>query len=64
LNTYDWIKALHVVAVMTWMAGMLPLPCLFVYHGEAAFGSCTSEFLKVVERRLLRAVFNPAMIVA
>jgi len=64
LNTYDWIKALHIVAVMTWMAGMLPLPWLFVLHGDAAFGSCTSEFLKMIERRLLRVVVNPAMIVA
>ncbi|QQO24692.1 CopD family protein [Bradyrhizobium diazoefficiens] len=62
LNNYDWIKALHVVAVMIWMAGMLPW--LFVLHGDAAFGSCTSEFLKVVERRLLRAIVNPAMILA
>lgn len=64
MSTYEWIKALHVVAVMTWMAGMLPLPWLFVFHADVAFGSISSEFLKVVERRLLRAVVNPAMIVA
>ncbi|ERF82661.1 MAG: membrane protein [Bradyrhizobium sp. DFCI-1] len=60
---YDWIKALHVIAVISWMAGMLYLPRLFVYHCEAEAGSKQSETFKVMERRLLRAIINPAMIV-
>jgi protoporphyrinogen IX oxidase len=60
---YDWIKALHVVAVISWMAGMLYLPRLFVYHCEAEIGSKQSETFKVMERRLLKAIINPAMIV-
>jgi protoporphyrinogen IX oxidase len=60
---YEWIKALHVIAVIAWMAGMLYLPRLFVYHCEAEAGSRQSETFKVMERRLLRAIVNPAMIV-
>jgi putative membrane protein len=60
---YDWIKALHVIAVISWMAGMLYLPRLFVYHCEAEAGSKQSETFKVMERRLLKAIVNPAMIV-
>ena len=60
---YAWIKALHVIAVIAWMAGMLYLPRLFVYHVDAAPGSDKSETFKVMERRLLRAIINPAMIV-
>src|SRR6516165_5475866 len=60
---YEWIKALHVIAVISWMAGMLYLPRLFVYHCEAEAGSKQSETFKVMERRLLRAIINPAMIV-
>src|SRR3569833_1683193 len=60
---YDWIKALHVIAVIAWMAGMLYLPRLFVYHCDAVFGSWQSETFKVMERRLLKAIINPAMIV-
>ena len=59
---YVWIKALHVIAVIAWMAGMLYLPRLFVYHCEAEAGSKQSETFKVMERRLLRAIINPAMI--
>jgi putative membrane protein len=59
---YPWTKALHVVAVIAWMAGLLYLPRLFVYHCAAAPGSPTSETFKVMERRLLRAIMNPAMI--
>ena len=59
---YDWIKAFHVVAVISWMAGMLYLPRLFVYHCEAPKGSPQSETFKVMERRLLKAIINPAMI--
>ncbi|MEK9725620.1 MAG: protoporphyrinogen oxidase HemJ [Rhodospirillaceae bacterium] len=61
-EAYAWIKALHVVAVISWMAGMLYLPRLFVYHCGAEPGSELSETLKVMERRLLRAIMNPAMI--
>jgi protoporphyrinogen IX oxidase len=60
---YLWLKALHVIAVIAWMAGMLYLPRLFVYHCEAEVGSRQSETFKVMERRLLRAIINPAMIV-
>ena len=59
-----WIKALHVVSVMAWMAGMLYLPRLFVYHADAAPGSEQSETFKVMEHRMLRAIINPAMIAA
>jgi protoporphyrinogen IX oxidase len=59
---YEWVKALHVIAVISWMAGMLYLPRLFVYHCEAAGGSRQSETFKVMERRLLKAIINPAMI--
>ena len=61
-DAYPWIKALHVIAVMAWMAGMLYLPRLYVYHADTAPGSAASEMLKVMERRLLRAIINPAMI--
>jgi putative membrane protein len=61
---YVWIKALHVISVIAWMAGMLYLPRLFVYHADAPVGSPLSETLKVMERRLLRAIINPAMIAA
>src|SRR5579862_3673661 len=60
---YEWIKALHIIAVIAWMAGMLYLPRLFVYHAEAEPGSKTAETFKVMERRLLRGIMNPAMIV-
>jgi protoporphyrinogen IX oxidase len=59
---YEWIKAFHVIAVIAWMAGMLYLPRLFVYHCAAERGSVQSETFKVMERRLLRAIINPAMI--
>lgn len=58
-----WIKALHVLAVISWMAGMLYLPRLFVYHCDAANDSKTSETFKTMERRLLKGIMNPAMIV-
>jgi protoporphyrinogen IX oxidase len=58
---YEWIKALHVIAVISWMAGMLYLPRLFVYHCEAEVGSKQSETFKVMENRLLRAIIDPAM---
>lgn len=59
---YLWVKALHVIAVIAWMAGMLYLPRLFVYHCEAAPGTAESERFKVMERKLLRLIVNPAMI--
>jgi putative membrane protein len=61
LAWYPWIKALHVIAVIAWMAGMLYLPRLFVYHAAAAPGSALSETFKIMERRLLRAIIDPAM---
>lgn len=60
-DVYLWIKALHVIAVIAWMAGMLYLPRLFVYHCEAEIGSKQSETFKIMERRLLKAIINPAM---
>jgi protoporphyrinogen IX oxidase len=57
-----WLKALHVIAVIAWMAGMLYLPRLFVYHADAPKGSALSETFKVMERRLLKAIVNPSMI--
>ena len=59
---YEWAKALHIIAVIAWMAGMLYLPRLFVYHCDAEPGSKQSETFKVMERRLMRAIINPAMI--
>ena len=59
-----WIKALHVIAIISWMAGLLYLPRLFVYHAEAQIGSAQSETFKVMERRLYRAIMTPAMIAA
>ena len=59
-----WIKALHVISVIAWMAGLLYLPRLFVYHSEAAPRSPLSETFKTMERRLLRAIMNPAMVAA
>ncbi|MDI1266856.1 MAG: protoporphyrinogen oxidase HemJ [bacterium] len=64
IAAYPWIKALHVIAVIAWMAGMLYLPRLFVYHCDAEIGSKQSETFKVMERRLFKAIINPAMIVA
>ncbi len=61
-GAYLWVKAAHVVAVISWMAGMLYLPRLFIYHCDAAPGSETSETFKVMERRLLRVIINPAMV--
>src|SRR4030088_517362 len=63
MRMYEWIKALHVCAWIAWVAGMLYLPRLFVYHCDAEIGSKQSETFKVMERRLLRAIMNPAMIV-
>jgi putative membrane protein len=62
-DLYLWIKAIHVIAVISWMAGMLYLPRLLVYHTDAEPGSVQSETFKVMERRLLRAIINPAMMI-
>ena len=59
---YLWLKALHIIAVIAWMAGMLYLPRLFVYHCEVAAGSPESERFKLMERRLMRGIINPSMI--
>ena len=59
---YEWIKALHVISVIAWMAGLFYLPRLYVYHTQVPVGSDRSELFKVMERRLLRAIMNPAMI--
>lgn len=59
---YLWIKALHIIAVIAWMAGMLYLPRLFVYHCEVEPGSAESERFKRMEERLLRIIINPSMI--
>jgi len=62
LDWYFWVKALHIMSVISWMAGMFYLPRLFVYHAEkAAVGSEMSETFKVMERKLMRAIINPAM---
>lgn len=59
---YLWIKAFHIISVIAWMAAMLYLPRLFVYHAAAARGSEIDIALRTMERRLLRAIMNPAMI--
>lgn len=62
MDWYGVVKALHVVSVIAWMAGMLYLPRLFVYHAEAGPGTPQSGTFKVMERRLLRGIMNPAMV--
>jgi putative membrane protein len=61
-DLYLWLKTLHILAVISWMAAMLYLPRLMVYHADAAVGSATSETFKVMERRLLKGIATPAMI--
>ncbi|WP_375451097.1 protoporphyrinogen oxidase HemJ [uncultured Devosia sp.] len=58
----EWLKALHVISVVAWMAGLLYLPRLFVYHADAEPGSVQSDTFKVMERRLLRGITTPAMV--
>lgn len=60
-NFYLWVKAFHVIAVISWMAGLFYLPRLFIYHSDAEPGSQQSETFKVMERRLLKIIMNPAM---
>ncbi|MEM7462322.1 MAG: protoporphyrinogen oxidase HemJ [Pseudomonadota bacterium] len=59
---YEWVKVLHIVSIISWMAGLLYLPRLFVYHSETEIGSAESETFKIMERRLLKAIMTPAMI--
>lgn len=63
-RAYLWVKAVHVVAIISWMAGMLYLPRLFIYHCDAPKGSAQAETFKVMEHRLLTLIINPAMIVS
>ena len=62
-SLYHWLKAFHLIAVIAWMCGMLYLPRLFVYHSKVTVGSEASELFKVMERKLMRLIINPAMII-
>jgi putative membrane protein len=62
MSWFHWVKALHVIAVIAWMAGLLYLPRLFAYHAATAKGSEASELFKTMEGRLLRGIMNPAFI--
>jgi putative membrane protein len=59
---YPWIKSFHVISIIAWMAGLFYLPRLYVYHCMVPSGSAESERFKVMERRLLKQIMNPAMI--
>jgi protoporphyrinogen IX oxidase len=61
-DAYPWIKSAHIVSMVAWMAGLLYLPRLFVYHAMAPIGSDRSETFKIMEGRLQRGIMNPAMI--
>jgi putative membrane protein len=61
-DAYLWLKALHIVSVIAWMAGLLYLPRLFVYHTDCKPGSAQSEIFKIMERRLLYAIMHPALV--
>lgn len=63
-SLYLWIKALHIIAVMSWMAALLYMPRLFIYHTDAAVGSQQSETFKMMEDRLLKVIMNPAMMIS
>ncbi|MAG23650.1 MAG: protoporphyrinogen oxidase HemJ [Alphaproteobacteria bacterium] len=63
-EAYPWTRALHIIAVISWMAALLYLPRLYVYHCGAEPGSGASEMLKTMERRLLKAIMTPAMVVS
>ena len=60
--SYEVVKALHIISMIAWMAGLLYLPRLFVYHADAEIGTVRAETFKVMERRLLKAIMTPAMI--
>lgn len=62
ISHYEWFRAFHLISVISWMAGLFYLPRLFVYHTDADKGSELSETLKIMERKLLRIIMNPAMI--
>lgn len=62
LPFYPWLKAFHIIAVIAWMAGMLYLPRLFVYHCEASPGTAEYERFKLMERKLMRIIINPSMV--
>ena len=64
MNAYLWLKAAHLIAVISWMAGLLYLPRLFVYHCDSKSGSEQSETFKIMERRLASAIMTPAMVAA
>jgi putative membrane protein len=64
LDIYELVKVLHIVAVISWMAGLLYLPRIFVYHSEVKIGSESDAIFQIMERKLLRYIMNPAMIVA
>lgn len=61
-NYYEWFKAIHIIAVISWMAGLLYMPRLFVYHSKAEIGSEMDKTFQIMERKLLRLIMNPAMI--
>lgn len=63
-DLYLWIKALHIIAVISWMAALLYMPRLFIYHTDAPPGSPQSEIFKVMEQRLLKVIMNPAMMIS
>ena len=64
MDFYLWAKALHIISIITWMAGIFYLPRLFVYHADTKIGTDKSETFKIMERRLLKAIMNPSMIIA
>ena len=64
IETYEIVKIIHIIAVISWMAGLLYLPRIFVYHTQTLVGSETDKVFQIMERRLLRYIMNPAMIVA
>lgn len=62
-NYYEWFKAIHIIAVISWMAGLLYMPRLFVYHSKVSVGSEMDKTFQIMERKLLRVIMNPAMII-
>ena len=61
-SIYLWIKAVHLIAVIAWMAGMMYLPRLFVYHHQSEKGGEAERYFIAMERRLLKGIINPSMI--
>jgi len=59
---YEWLRALHIIAIIAWMAGLLYLPRLFVYHADVKAGSAQSDMLKIMEYRLLTFIMHPALV--